>query len=87
MRSSRHSSCGRPSVADHTPAAYPPVSVSTTRRPRRASSASAVDFPVADIPVTRTATTARRWRQAGTRAPGPPGAAGGSVTVPAWHEN
>lgn len=40
-----------PSASDHS--LQPPTSVSTTRKPSFSSSASALDFPVPDIPVTR----------------------------------
>lgn len=45
-----------PSVSDHS--LHGASSVSTTWKPRRASSASAVDLPVPDIPVTRILRTA-----------------------------
>ena len=88
IRSSRHScSIPEPSAAG-TCSLQPPWSVSTTRCPRRASSASAVDFPTPDIPVIRTAATAAAYpgagaisdrfgcpaqlRRRGERMPGPP---------------
>jgi hypothetical protein len=49
IRSSRHTY--PPSASDHS--LQPPKSVSTTRNPSLPSSASALDFPVPDIPVTR----------------------------------
>ena len=57
MRASSHSGSVEPS-AWGTSTIHPPSSVSIAAWPRRASSASAVDLPVADMPVTRTAVTA-----------------------------
>ena len=53
MRSSRHSHS--PAAGIHSLQAV--ESVSTTLKPRRPSSSNAVDFPVPDMPVTRTFAT------------------------------
>ena len=53
MRSSRQSHSSAPGI--HSLQAG--ESVSTTRKPRRPSSANAVDLPVPDMPVTRTLAT------------------------------
>ena len=53
MRSSRQSH----SFVAGTHSLHAGESVSTTRKPRRPSSASAVDLPVPDMPVTRTLAT------------------------------
>lgn len=53
MASSRHIQSGEPS-SDVTQWLHSSVSVSTTRCPRWPSICKAVDFPVPDIPVTKT---------------------------------